>query len=162
MRDTKTKQKQIAPHQSHEKTKKEYTATTNTNSTISNSFYGLYFDRPYLLNVPFSYCKNANFQQCTCRFAEQGIPSSLFLWKCRMFSTWSNYIFIAVTPKRSVLGMKIWFNPWPLSNRCFALMRRSYAQSYLSVIEYNQQLMNEAEYFMKNYGDRVGCYPSRP
>ena len=23
------------------------------------------------------------------------------------------------------------------------------------------QLMNEAEYLMKNYGDRGGCYPSR-
>ena len=22
--------------------------------------------------------------------------------------------------------------------------------------------MNEAEYLMKNYGDRGGCYPSRP
>ena len=26
----------------------------------------------------------------------------------------------------------------------------------------NQQLMNEAEYLMKNYGHRGGCYPSRP
>ena len=26
----------------------------------------------------------------------------------------------------------------------------------------NQQLMNEAEYHMKNYGDRGGCYPPRP
>ena len=26
----------------------------------------------------------------------------------------------------------------------------------------NLQLMNEAEYLMKNYGDRGGCYPSRP
>ena len=26
----------------------------------------------------------------------------------------------------------------------------------------NQQLMNEAEYLMKNYGDRGGSYPSGP
>ena len=26
----------------------------------------------------------------------------------------------------------------------------------------NYPLMNEAEYHMKNYGDRGGCYPSRP
>ena len=26
----------------------------------------------------------------------------------------------------------------------------------------NYRLMNEAEYFMKNYGDRGRCYPSRP
>ena len=26
----------------------------------------------------------------------------------------------------------------------------------------NYQLMNETEYLMKNYGDRGGCYPSRP
>ena len=26
----------------------------------------------------------------------------------------------------------------------------------------NKQLMNEVEYLMKNYGDRGGCYPSRP
>ena len=25
----------------------------------------------------------------------------------------------------------------------------------------NLQLMNEAEYLMKNYGDRGGCYPPR-
>ena len=25
-----------------------------------------------------------------------------------------------------------------------------------------QQLMNEAEYLIKNYGDRGGCYPSSP
>ena len=24
------------------------------------------------------------------------------------------------------------------------------------------ELMNEAEYLMKNYGDRGACYPSRP
>ena len=28
--------------------------------------------------------------------------------------------------------------------------------------EANLQLMNEAEYLMKNYGDRGECYPSRP
>ena len=26
----------------------------------------------------------------------------------------------------------------------------------------NKQLMNEAEYLIKNYGDRGRCYPSRP
>ena len=26
----------------------------------------------------------------------------------------------------------------------------------------NEQLMNEAQYLMKNYGNREGCYPSRP
>ena len=26
----------------------------------------------------------------------------------------------------------------------------------------SKQLMNEAEYLMKNYGDRGGCYPPRP
>ena len=26
----------------------------------------------------------------------------------------------------------------------------------------NKQLMNEAEYLMKNYGDRGRCYPTRP
>ena len=26
----------------------------------------------------------------------------------------------------------------------------------------NIELMNEAEYLMKNYGDRGGCYPLRP
>ena len=26
----------------------------------------------------------------------------------------------------------------------------------------NSQLMNKAKYLMKNYGDRGGCYPSRP
>lgn len=107
MRDTKPKP-QIASHQSQEKTKKEIHNRTNTSSTINNSFYGLYFDRPYLLTDPSSYHKNSNFQQRTCRYAQQGIPYSLFLWKCRMFDTWSNYIFIAVTPKRWVLGLKIW------------------------------------------------------
>ena len=28
--------------------------------------------------------------------------------------------------------------------------------------DFNYQLMNEAEYLMKNYGDRGECYPSRP
>ena len=27
---------------------------------------------------------------------------------------------------------------------------------------YIEQLMNEAKYLMKNYGDRGWCYPSRP
>ena len=30
---------------------------------------------------------------------------------------------------------------------------------FLTIV--NEQLMNEAEYLMKNYGDRGGCYPSR-
>ena len=34
-----------------------------------------------------------------------------------------------------------------------------YAASNLSII---YQLINEVEYLMKNYGDRGGCYPSRP
>ena len=36
--------------------------------------------------------------------------------------------------------------------------------SYLSnkVWSVIYQLMNEAEYLMKNYGDQGGCYPSRP
>ena len=29
-------------------------------------------------------------------------------------------------------------------------------------VRYISQLMNEAEYLMKNYGARGGCYPSRP
>ena len=34
--------------------------------------------------------------------------------------------------------------------------------TFLKIKLYNQQLMNEAEYLIKNYGDRGGCYPSRP
>ena len=31
----------------------------------------------------------------------------------------------------------------------------------LAFLGFIQQLMNEAEYLMKNYGDRGGCYSSR-
>ena len=38
----------------------------------------------------------------------------------------------------------------------------AFDQSEMGKSMNNEQSMNEAEYLMKNSGDRCGCYPSRP
>ena len=40
--------------------------------------------------------------------------------------------------------------------------KQKYAAIDICILLFKNILMNEAGYLMKNYGDRGGCYPSRP
>ena len=43
-----------------------------------------------------------------------------------------------------------------------SVWKQKYAAINICILLFNNKLMNEAGYLMKNYGDRGGCYPSRP
>jgi len=103
----KTKTNSTTPITRENKERNTQPQQIQTPPSVTHSMVSTLIDRISWLSLP-AIVRMQIFSNVPAAMQSKEFLLLFFLWKCRMFSTWRNYIFIAVTPKLSALGMKVW------------------------------------------------------